>query len=107
MNCNLDNVTLPRGVTVTGGSHRLVKRQNDGGDWVCDWATAQPVAPTDIKTRLREGINVDPAKLPAKRLTDEQIKAAEQKRLDALELAQTEAKATELRAKMAVVEGVR
>jgi len=107
VNCNLDNVTLPRGVTVTGGSHRLVKRQNDGGDWVCDWATAQPVAPTDIKTRLREGINVDPAKLPAKRLTDEQIKAAEQKRLDALELAQTEAKATELRAKMAVVEGVR
>ena len=90
--CNMDNVRLPedaRGVRIEGGCHLRIKVQNDQGDWVCDWATEAPIEPTDKATRLAEGRNVDPAKLPAEPLTDEQVQAeqdalAKQRELDEL-----------------------
>lgn len=35
-NCNLDNVFIPEGNTVIGGSQRRYEVQDDGKDWIVD-----------------------------------------------------------------------
>jgi hypothetical protein len=98
--CNLTNVRLgtehtmlPVGKALDGKavssravacSHNRVRVQNDGRDWVCTWkasdgkADGSPVQPTDYKASLLEGRNVDPAALPDKPLTSEELKAGQQ-----------------------------
>jgi len=98
--CNLTNVALraehamlPVGRALDGKavslravacSHNRVAVQNDGRDWVCRWkasegkAEGSPVQPIDYKASLLEGRNVDPAALPDKPLTSEELKAEQQ-----------------------------
>jgi len=102
LNCNADNVRVPVGVKITGGCHRLIKQQNDRGDWSCDWTSEAPVEPLDKMRRLIEGLNVDPAEIPAKRLTDEEVKVTDERIADEQELADAEEKVTELTAKLAL-----
>jgi hypothetical protein len=104
--CNLDNVVLPvdaKGITLTACSRKRIITQNDRADWVCDWKTGEPLEPVDLKRRIREGENTDPAKLPVAKLTDEELKALEQKRRDERELAEAQAKVSELTVKLAEV----
>jgi len=101
--CNLDNAVVPKTATVTGGTNKRIMLQNDRAAWVCDWKTGAPIEPLDKKRRLLEGENVDPAKLPAKPLTDEEIKAAEQQKADTQELAEAQEKVATLTAKLEAV----
>jgi hypothetical protein len=104
--CNLDNVSLPvdaKGIAFTACSRKRIITQNDRADWVCEWKTEAPIEPVDIKRRIREGENTDPAKLPVAKLTDEELKALEQKRRDERELAEAQAKVSELTVKLAEV----
>lgn len=36
INCNLDNVLMPSGNTIIGGTHRRFQAQEDGLDWELD-----------------------------------------------------------------------
>lgn len=104
--CNLDNVDLPahaKGITLTDCTRKRIINQNDRTDWVCDWKTEAPIEPVDLKRRLREGENTDPAKLPVAKLTDEELKALEQKRTDERELAEAQEKVATLTAKLEAV----
>lgn len=98
--CNLTNVVLrgehtmlPVGRALDGKavspravacSHNRVVVQNDGRDWVCTWKSSEgkaegsPVQPTDYKAALLEGRNVDPAALPDRPLTSDELKAEQQ-----------------------------
>lgn len=84
--CNLDNRTLPAGVIVDGGCHRNLWEQNDGRDWVCDWKTDVPLVPVNVKSDLLAGLNCDPALIPARKLTDEELRAQEEARSKARDL---------------------
>lgn len=64
VDCNLDNRLLPAGVQIVGGCHRRVELQTDGADWVCDWATGNPLEPLDVKAYLMAGLSIDPKDLP-------------------------------------------
>lgn len=104
--CNLDNVSLPadaKGITITGGTAKCLRVQNDLALWECDPKTGAPVKPVDYKARLLDGRNVDPAKLPAEKLTQEDMDAIEEKRKDEWELAEAQAKVSKLTAKLAAV----
>lgn len=104
--CNLDNVRLPadtKGITLTDCTRKRIIIQNDRADWVCDWKTELPIEPLDLKRRIREGENIDPAKLPAAKLTDEELKAIEQKRTGERDLVAAQEKVSELTAKLAAV----
>jgi hypothetical protein len=104
--CNLDNVSLPadaKGITITGGTAKCLRVQNDLALWECDPKTGAPVKPVDYKARLLDGRNVDPAKLPAEKLTQEDMDAIEEKRKDERELAEAQAKVSKLTAKLAAV----
>jgi len=85
--CNLDNVVLGAGHTMLGSrkdhrgttcSHNRIICQNDGRDWLCRWkATAEkaadtPTTPLDLKASLLQGLNVDPALIPAEPPTAKQ-----------------------------------
>ena len=99
VSCNLDNVTVPAGCKIVGGCHRLIVVQNDLADWVCDWKTGLPVEPTDLKSRLREGLNVDPKLLPEKPLAEEEFAVVQEQQRDAKELAEAQATVATLTAK--------
>ena len=71
VNCNLDNVSVPKSATIVGGSNKVLRVQNDLQLWICDPKTLAPMKPVDEKSRLLAGINTDPAKLPAEKLTVE------------------------------------
>lgn len=104
--CNLDNVALAmdaKGITLADCTRKRIIIQNDRAEWVCDWKTEAPIEPVDLKRRLRDGENVDPAKLPAVKLTAEELKAIEQKRRDERDLAEAQAKVSELTVKLAEV----
>ena len=98
--CNLDNCIIPEGATVEGGTNKNVWKQNDGHDWACDEAD-NPIEPLNRKAMVMEGLNVDPALIPARPLTAEAVKAAEQARDDARRLAEAEATVAELSARVA------
>ena len=103
--CNLDNVALPadaKGITIKGGTAKCLRVQNDLAPWECDPKTLAPIKPVDYKARLLYGRNVDPAELPAKKLTQGDVAAIEEKRKDERELAEAQAKVSDLTAKLAV-----
>jgi len=61
--CNLDNVFVPEGNTIKGGTHKNILIQNDGSDWVLDNA-AKPVEPMDKELRQKLGVSIDPKDIP-------------------------------------------
>ncbi len=64
--CNLDNVYIPTGNTIKGGTHKNILVQNDGSDWVLD-ARAKPKEPMDKELRQTLGISIDPKDIPTKK----------------------------------------
>lgn len=63
-NCNLDNVLIPDGNTIEGGSHKRVIMQKDGEDWITD-KNNNPLEPIAKKTYVKLGISTDPKDLPS------------------------------------------
>lgn len=71
--CDLNNVFVPPGNVVEDNcSHRRLKIQNDGCDWVLDDGL-KPIEPTDKKQRLREGWSISPKDIPAEYIREEVI----------------------------------
>lgn len=69
VNCNLDNVYIPPGNTVIGGSQRRFRVQNDLRDWLID-ENNKPIEPLDKEYWESEGYSVDPKDIPDKPLKD-------------------------------------
>ncbi len=65
--CNLDNVKLPAGCTVFGGTNKKIKIQNDLSDWILD-KDGNPTEPIDKKDREEAGISCDPKDIPVTKL---------------------------------------
>lgn len=66
-NCNLDNVYIPPGNTVIGGSQRRFKVQNDLRDWEID-GTDTPKEVINKEYWISQGYSVDPKDIPATKL---------------------------------------
>ena len=64
VNCNLDNVYIPAGNTIVGGSQRRFKVQNDKMNWFVD-KNNNPIEPLDKEIYLKAGLSIDPKDLPA------------------------------------------
>lgn len=73
---NLDNVYVPPGNIIEGGSHRQIKTQNDWDDWLVG-KDLNPIEPLDKEERLAAGVSVDPKDIPAVSFTPEQRKEFE------------------------------
>ena len=69
-NCNIDNLFIPVGNTVVGGTNKKIKEQNDKEDWVLN-DSLEPVEPITKEIRLKAKVpmNIDPKKLPKKKFT--------------------------------------
>lgn len=63
LNCNLDNVKIPPGNTVVGGTQRRFKVQNDLRDWEIDDDNL-PTRVLNEKHWVAAGYSVDPADIP-------------------------------------------
>jgi hypothetical protein len=69
--CNLDNVFVPEGNHIEGGSNRAIKVQNDLEDWLVD-SKGDPVEPLHKEKFLEAGVSIDPADIPQFELNREQ-----------------------------------
>jgi len=63
INCNLDNIFIPIGNTVIGGSQRRFKVQKDARDWEID-NDGKPVKIINEKQWIIGGFSVDPIDIP-------------------------------------------
>ncbi len=80
--CNLDNVYVPLGNTVSGScAHRYVQAQNDREDWVLNKATKTPLKPINKKLFIKLGLSIDPIDIPN---TKKVGKSVTQEKLDNL-----------------------
>jgi hypothetical protein len=70
--CNLDNVLVPTGCRVEGGTNKVIRVQNDLEDWVCDVA-GKPVEPIAKVLFVQFGLSIDPADIPADFIRQEQM----------------------------------
>lgn len=68
-NCNLDNVYVPLGNTIIGGTHKNMMVQNDLRDWEID-ETAKPIKVSNEKYWIAEGCSVDPKDIPLTKIVD-------------------------------------
>ena len=66
--CNLDNVKLPDGSAVIGGSQRSFKVQNDLRDWEVD-DRDKPVKLVNEDYWKSRGFSVNPEDIPAQKIT--------------------------------------
>ena len=71
--CNLDNVNVPIGNTIIGGTHKKIRVQNDLEDWILD-VDNKPIEPMDKEQRLEKNVSVDPKDIPTKKMTEEERK---------------------------------
>lgn len=62
VDCNLDNVEIPAGNTVIGGTNKTFKVQSDGHDWEIEEGTGRPLSPISPKLLVRLGEDTDPSK---------------------------------------------
>lgn len=60
--CNMDNVDVPLGSTVTNCSLRHMQIQLDGEDWIL--IGNKPTVPVDKARFLAEGKSIDPEDIP-------------------------------------------
>lgn len=61
---NLDNVFIPPGNIIIGGTHKNILVKNDMSDWILEDATLKPVEPMDKEERIKAGISIDPKDIP-------------------------------------------
>ncbi len=83
INCNLDNVFLPEGNTVIGGTKKKFRVQNDGRDWYLN-EQDQPTRPTNEKYWVKHDTFTDPMYIPETQLevTPEHIDALKKVKKD-------------------------
>ena len=62
--CNLDNVNIPVGVTVKGGTNQHINTMNDGEYWIVG-KDGKPIAPRDAAKFDECGLSKDPRDIPA------------------------------------------
>ena len=67
--CNVDNVEIPSGVTVNGGTNHHIKSQNDGEYWIMD-RDGKAVEPRDKAQYVEFGLSVDPREIPVAPLAE-------------------------------------
>jgi hypothetical protein len=70
-NCNLDNVEIPAGATVLGGTNKVIKEQNDLEDWVMEdkggWQAKELI---ETRRHVKYSLSTDPLDIPAEKVTD-------------------------------------
>lgn len=90
IDCNLDNVFIPKGNTVVRGSVRRFQVQNDREDWLLD-GQGKPSSPTNPGDFDKLGLSKDPVDLPADLLptsiTALKTQAIDQAKQDAIDQA--------------------
>ena len=69
--CNLDNVLVPTGNTVDGGTNKNIKVQNDLEDWFVD-GSDEPIEPLMKEMRDKAKISSLPKDIPRNKWTAEQ-----------------------------------
>jgi hypothetical protein len=74
--CNLDNVRIPIGNTVVGGTNKRILVQNDREDWILD-ENNKPIEPMDKERRLAVGLSINPKDIPKTMITEEERNAHE------------------------------
>ena len=62
--CNLDNVYIPPGNTVDGGTNKFFKTMEDGQFWILDENNRKPIAPLDPAIFDEFGWSKDPKDIP-------------------------------------------
>ena len=69
--CNLDNVKIPAGASVKGGTNKRIRYQNDRDDWEVN-GSDEPVEPLNKKQRELLGISTLPLSIPTKEMTQKE-----------------------------------
>ena len=70
IDCMLDNVFIPDGNAVIGGSQKRFKVQNDGNDWLID-EDGNPTKPIGHEIFTKFNLPVpDPADIPAQKVSE-------------------------------------
>lgn len=69
VNCNLDNVSVPAGNAVVGGSTRRLKYQNDLRAWIVDGSN-KPIQLVNEKSWDKLGYSILVADIPAQPISD-------------------------------------
>lgn len=82
--CNLDNVVVPEGCTIEGGTHKLIEVQNDGEDWILD-KDLNPVEPVNKALYTKLGLSTSPAAISAEKQTVSVTDAKRKQLEDALQ----------------------
>jgi hypothetical protein len=70
--CNLDNISIPVGNTVVGGTEKGIKVQNDLDDWTIDKGDKKALEPLNKEERVKAGVSIDPKDIPKTKLTKEE-----------------------------------
>jgi len=60
--CNLDNVFVPTGNVIEGGTHKRIRVQKDMEDWIVD-SGENPVEPLHKKRFEELGLSIDPKEI--------------------------------------------
>ena len=66
-NCNLDNVYIPLGNTIIGGTHKKMMVQNDLRDWEID-KDSKPIKVMNEDYWKVEGVSIDVKDIPLEKL---------------------------------------
>lgn len=67
VNWNTNNCIIPAGITLSGGSNKQVKRQNDGENWIVD-KNLKPVSPLIPEEYDKYGLSKKPQDIPSQPL---------------------------------------
>lgn len=67
--CNLDNVILPVGCIVNGGTNKRILIQNDLEDWIVD-EDDNPIEPVHKERFTRLGLSIDPQDIPQEKVEE-------------------------------------
>lgn len=70
VDCNLDNVLIPPGVTMIRCRNRLYQVQSDGSDWIIDPETYEPIEPLNPMDYMLYGLSMHPDDLPDETLPE-------------------------------------
>ncbi|MFH1353994.1 MAG: hypothetical protein ABIH36_01780 [bacterium] len=78
--CNLDNVYIPEGNIIEGGTHKQLQLQNDLDEWLVD-RDLNPIEPMNKEERLAAGVSINPQDIPRHKFTPGERAAFEEKLL--------------------------
>lgn len=68
--CNLDNVFIPAGNTLSFCTTKTFKVQNDLEDWLVDSVTLLPIEPLSKDRFLARGLSINPIDIPLQKMSE-------------------------------------